>query len=94
MRHLKGDIGVGLSSGALFGVVYSFFYWHVEKSQFKLFGKSRNSAILYCAANAVKMGTGWALMRTAWNWGKKEDFNSWQKWGSMLGAFGLTCAIM
>ena len=93
-RHLKGDVAVGICSGAVFGGVYSFFYWHAEKGQFKLFGKSRSSVLLYLGANAVKMGTGWALMRTTWNWSKKEELSSGQKMASMLGAFGVTCMIM
>ena len=70
-RHLKGDVGVGMASGAIFGTVYSFYYWHVEKSTFKFLGKNRSSAMLYFATNAFKMGAGWALMRTTWNCGKK-----------------------
>ena len=93
-RHLKGDVVVGLCSGAVFGTVYSFFYWHAEKEGFKLFGKSRNSALLYLGANAVKMGVGWALMRSTWNWTKKEDLTFWQKMASMSGAFGVICCIM
>ena len=89
VRDFKGDLIAGTFNGSIFGLVYSFFYLPVDRLDPKVFSKCRNSPALYFLMNALKMGAGFAIMRTTYNWTKKEEMEPAYQVGACAGAFGL-----
>jgi hypothetical protein len=93
-RDLKGDIIAGTFNGGIFGLVYSFYFLPIDRLDPKIFSKCRNSALLYTAINLIKMGAGFAIMRTTYNCVKKQDLGTNYEIGSCMGAFALICTFM
>ena len=72
-RDLKGDLIAGTFNGAVFGLVYSFYYLPVDRVDPKVFSKCRNSPFLYVGLNAIKMAGGFAIMRSTYSGVKKQE---------------------
>jgi len=72
IRDLKGDLVAGGLNGAIFGLIYSFYFLPVDRLDPKIFTKCRNSAILYYVVNSMKMAAGFAIMRSTYNGIKKQ----------------------
>jgi hypothetical protein len=71
-RDLKGDLVAGLFNGGMFGLVYSFYFLPIDRLDVKTFARCRNNVGLYFLSNAVRMGLAFSLMRSTYNWTKKE----------------------
>jgi hypothetical protein len=70
-RDLKGDAIAGSFNGAIFGLVYSYFFLPIDRLDTKLFAKSKNNTALYFLVNCIKMSAGFAIMRSTYNCVKK-----------------------
>ena len=73
LKDFKGDLIAGGLNGGVFGLIYSFFYLPVDRTDPKVFSKCRNSRMLYFAINSIKMGAGFAIMRSTYNGVKKQE---------------------
>jgi len=93
-RDLKGDLVAGLFNGGIFGLVYSFYFLPLDRLDAKLFGRCRNNVWLYFASNAIRMGAGFALMRSTYNWTKKDELEKEYQVASCVVAFGAALMIM
>lgn len=72
-RDFKGDLYAGVFNGGIFGLVYSFYFLPVDRVDPKIFLKCRNSPVLYCLINSIKMAAGFAIMRSTYNCVKKQE---------------------
>lgn len=71
-RDFRGDVVAGSFNGAIFGLVYSFYYLPQDRMDTKLFARYRNSKFVYCLMNSVKMAAGFAIMRSTYNALRKQ----------------------
>lgn len=93
-RDLKGDLTAGGFNGALFGLIYSFYFLPIDRLDPKVFSKCRNNAFIYCITNCLKMSAGFAIMRSTYNCAKKQELGPKYEMGSCLAAFALVCTFM
>lgn len=72
LRDFKGDLVAGGFNGAVFGLVYSFYFLPIDRVDPKIYAKCRRNPFLYCTINAIKMAAGFAIMRSTYNCAKKQ----------------------
>lgn len=93
-RDFKGDLFAGGFNGGIFGLVYSLYFLPIDRIDPKIFGKCKNSVILYCLINSLKMSAGFAIMRSTYNCVKKQELGPKYEFGSCMAAFALICTFM
>jgi hypothetical protein len=70
-RDLKGDAVAGGFNGAVFGLVYSFYFLPVDRLDSRVWGRCRSNPWVYFGLNSLKMAAGFAIMRSTYNCVKK-----------------------
>lgn len=73
LRDFRGDLFAGGFNGGIFGLVYSYYFLPIDRLDPKIFSKCRGSLLLYTIINTIKMGAGFAIMRSTYNCVKKQE---------------------
>jgi len=93
-RDSKTDAIAGGLNGILFGIVYSFYYYPIEKFDPRYIKNFRGNPFLYYSANCIKMAASFAIMRGTYNALKKQEVSNLYMGLGCGVAFGIVCLFM